>query len=712
MGVDDILYTLFRHKWLILAFFCMGVMAACYVRITKPPSFVSHMKLKIHFLEEPAPPPGVDPANFIAIQPAMAGALNAEKETIKTLDLAKDVVRTIGARRVLLGKGDDLDLAAGTVCGSIDVDILPAAPVMVVSFRHKDKTIVQPALVALIDAYLRMHNEANNPENEFYSKQQAELRQKLEETQQALAAVLQTNKIVSLEETKKYYQEQRTHWLDNLRTAEVELAAKRAALSDGSQQAPGSTNSIAVPADVAEEYYGLLSDLANFKGQERQLVTINRYTGEHPAVLTVRGEIKKLNEAKAELLAKYPALTDFASRAGSTNSAAQSLAADYIAIRALTGTIAKEKELLGEIDQQLSQVLAIEPRVADLTSLRDLYATNLASFSKKLTEERFTRDLSNIGMIESPTPPEQDRKKLMKLLMMAFGGCVAAGLGLAFLIDFYLDRSLKRSVDIERHLHLPVFLSIPDTCWSNQIHLPWADAAKQVAAGSNGNGGGNGHALAHWDPVHHLQPYTDGLRERLLTYFEIKNQAQKRPKLVGLTACAQGAGVTTLASGLAASLSRVGNGNVLLVDMNEDEGVARSFHHGKPGCGLMETPEPDASARADAEPQNNFNLAVVKQHSSDEAVPLPVQGFNQLMPKLNASEYDYIVFDLPPVSQTSPTPRYSGYMDLVLLVVESEKTGQQPAAKASALMQESRAKVAAVLNKYRRHVPAVLAQDA
>ena len=126
----------------------------------------------------------------------------------------------------------------------------------------------------------------------------------------------------------------------------------------------------------------------------------------------------------------------------------------------------------------------------------------------------------------------------------------------------------------------------------------------------------------------------------------------------------------------------------------------------------METLEPDPSAPADAEPQNNFNLAVVKQHSSAEAVPLPVQGFNQLMPKLNASEYDYIVFDLPPVSQTSPTPRYSGYMDLVLLVVESEKTGQQPAAKASALMQESRAKVAAVLNKYRRHVPAVLAQDA
>ncbi len=44
-------------------------------------------------------------------------------------------------------------------------------------------------------------------------------------------------------------------------------------------------------------------------------------------------------------------------------------------------------------------------------------------------------------------------------------------------------------------------------------------------------------------------------------------------------------------------------------------------------------------------------------------------------------------------------------MDLTLLVVESEKTGQQTAARATALMQEARANVAAVLNKHRAHVP-------
>jgi MinD superfamily P-loop ATPase len=50
-------------------------------------------------------------------------------------------------------------------------------------------------------------------------------------------------------------------------------------------------------------------------------------------------------------------------------------------------------------------------------------------------------------------------------------------------------------------------------------------------------------------------------------------------------------------------------------------------------------------------------------------------------------------------------------MDITLLVLESEKTGQHSAKRASALMRESRANVAAVLNKHRSHVPASMAQE-
>jgi Mrp family chromosome partitioning ATPase len=54
--------------------------------------------------------------------------------------------------------------------------------------------------------------------------------------------------------------------------------------------------------------------------------------------------------------------------------------------------------------------------------------------------------------------------------------------------------------------------------------------------------------------------------------------------------------------------------------------------------------------------------------------------FNHPMPEPKASDYDYIIFDMPPVTQSSGTPRRVSYMDLALLVLESEKTSQHSAA--------------------------------
>jgi Mrp family chromosome partitioning ATPase len=168
--------------------------------------------------------------------------------------------------------------------------------------------------------------------------------------------------------------------------------------------------------------------------------------------------------------------------------------------------------------------------------------------------------------------------------------------------------------------------------------------------------------------------------------------------------------VSTLATGLAASLSKTGEGNVLLVDMNVDEGVAHPFHKGKPGCGISDALEPEN--RAEAQVGEKLFLASItgQEASQDTAQPLPMR-FNHLMPKLKASDYDYIIFDMPPVSPTNATPRMASHMDIVLLILESEKTGHHAAARATALMRESRANVAAVLNKYREHLPAALAQE-
>ncbi len=191
-----------------------------------------------------------------------------------------------------------------------------------------------------------------------------------------------------------------------------------------------------------------------------------------------------------------------------------------------------------------------------------------------------------------------------------------------------------------------------------------------------------------------------------MSFFDNRNMHHK-PKLVALTSCGEGSGVSTVSAGLAASLSETGDGNVLLVDMNIENGGAAYFHNGKLSCGLDEALE--AGKRDQALVQDK--LYMVSETTSDKLPAALPKRFKSLVPRLKASDYDYIIFDMPPVSQISMTPRLARFMDMVLMVVESEKTDREVVKRASALLSESRANVGIVLNKQRQYVPKRLRQE-
>jgi MinD-like ATPase involved in chromosome partitioning or flagellar assembly len=89
---------------------------------------------------------------------------------------------------------------------------------------------------------------------------------------------------------------------------------------------------------------------------------------------------------------------------------------------------------------------------------------------------------------------------------------------------------------------------------------------------------------------------------------------------------------------------------------------------------------------------------------------LPKQ-FAAMLPKLRASDFDYIIFDMPPVSQHSITPRLARYMDMNLLVVESEKTSTEAVKRAAAILSETKAEHSVVLNKTHNYIPKMLNDD-
>src|SRR5690242_9742399 len=61
IGVEDILFTLFRHKELILAGLVLGVIGAGTVRLTHKPYYVSETELNVPYIKESLPIGPVDP---------------------------------------------------------------------------------------------------------------------------------------------------------------------------------------------------------------------------------------------------------------------------------------------------------------------------------------------------------------------------------------------------------------------------------------------------------------------------------------------------------------------------------------------------------------------------------------------------------------------------------------------------------------------------
>jgi Mrp family chromosome partitioning ATPase len=82
-----------------------------------------------------------------------------------------------------------------------------------------------------------------------------------------------------------------------------------------------------------------------------------------------------------------------------------------------------------------------------------------------------------------------------------------------------------------------------------------------------------------------------------------------------------------------------------------------------------------------------------------------------MIPKLRVSDYDYIIFDLPPVSETSGTLRLASQMERTLLVIESDETQKNKVNRVRDVLAESNSRLFAVLNKTRSYGPQFLTEQ-
>jgi uncharacterized protein involved in exopolysaccharide biosynthesis/Mrp family chromosome partitioning ATPase len=415
-----------------------------------------------------------------------------------------------------------------------------------------------------------------------------------------------------------------------------------------------------------------------------------------------------LNAAEADL-AKEQTLVrqigDTKSRRWKANeSAEKSSVPGKVRVAGAQAKVDTLKSRLNDVEQRMQKLSEVAPEMADLERKREMDEGNYKYFAASLEKARVDEALDpskmpNISAVQRPSPPILDTKRRDKIALCLAGAGLALGIGIVLLREIVLNRTLGRPLELETRLQIPLMLSIPYTN-SRNGHSPLASNGAPSNGTTPARPPQHSH-LAPWDAGHFMRPYCDAIRDRLGLYFELNNLTHK-PKLVGVVAFSEAAGASTLAAGLAASLSDANEGKVLLVDVNLGPEEVHPFFRGKPAYPLMAAlkPHSDISCASD-----NLYLATVGSVSSRGLAQVGLKKFFDMMPNMKASDFDYIIFDMPPLHQTSPTWGMAAFMDQLLLVVEAEKNTRGMIKRGYGKLTAERANVTVIVNKTRSYVP-------
>jgi capsular exopolysaccharide synthesis family protein len=183
------------------------------------------------------------------------------------------------------------------------------------------------------------------------------------------------------------------------------------------------------------------------------------------------------------------------------------------------------------------------------------------------------------------------------------------------------------------------------------------------------------------------------------------------PRTLGLTSCASGEGVSTVAAQLAITAASAGQ-RVLLLDANLERPSLHRLFALKRGPGFAHALGEDSRLEDVIQSSALPNLSVLTAGQVDTDMA-PCQDTAALAAFVGAAKraFPLVVFDLPALARTNFTARLAGLLDGVVLVVEAERVRRALVRHEKEMLEQAgTVLLGAVLNKRRQYVPTWLSR--
>lgn len=204
---------------------------------------------------------------------------------------------------------------------------------------------------------------------------------------------------------------------------------------------------------------------------------------------------------------------------------------------------------------------------------------------------------------------------------------------------------------------------------------------------------------------HTNQLGNDRIDAILLRLDRIRSENSLSTIVIGVAACEPNAGVSTIAGCLAVRAAEMQFGSVLLVDGNFSRARQHKNFKSKANCGLADVLYRGATVEEAVNETDVPGLSLMTAGNAVNPGGVNPDTADSLIHELRMS-HQVIIFDLPPIRNTSQSFLLTKLADGVVIVVDASNTGRNLVRRSMGLLKDWDVEVfGSILNRARRTLP-------